>query len=252
MTRGTHNTDSIDFGFEQIAVEEKRGRVREVFDSVASNYDVMNDAMSLGVHRLWKSLLLDRLNPRSHMTLVDVAGGTGDIAFGFLGRGGGKALVCDINAAMLGHGQSREDRPQFDDDAIEWICGNAECLPLPDNCADAYTITFGIRNVTHRDKALSEARRVLKPGGHFLCLEFSMPNVPVLDDFYDAYSFQVLPRLGTLIAGDAESYRYLAESIRKFPKPEAFADMIKEAGLDNVSTHSLSGGIATLFSAWRL
>jgi demethylmenaquinone methyltransferase/2-methoxy-6-polyprenyl-1,4-benzoquinol methylase len=252
MNTDTKPTDSIDFGFEQVAVEEKRERVREVFASVASKYDIMNDAMSLGIHRAWKSILLDRLNPRPHMTLVDVAGGTGDIAFGFLRRGGGQAFVCDINDAMLAHGMSRRDRPKTDESALTWICGNAECLPLPHNCADAYTITFGIRNVTHRDKALSEARRVLKPGGHFLCLEFSMPDVPLLDDIYDVYSFEVLPRLGSLIAGDGESYRYLVESIRQFPDPETFAGMIEAAGLTNVTRQSLSGGIATLYSAWRV
>jgi demethylmenaquinone methyltransferase/2-methoxy-6-polyprenyl-1,4-benzoquinol methylase len=251
MTETPKKQEKIDFGFEDVPVEEKRTRVREVFDSVASRYDIMNDAMSLGVHRLWKSVLMDSLNPQEEMVLVDVAGGTGDISFGFLRRGGGSALVCDINHAMLKAGCDRSEAEEFGSRA-QWICGNAESLPLADKIADAYTITFGIRNVTHRDLALRDAYRVLKPGGHFLCLEFSVPDTPGFDKLYDFYSFNVLPQLGSAIAGDADSYRYLAESIRKFPKPEVFAGMIGDAGFGHVSHLPLSGGIASLYSAWRL
>jgi len=251
MTDASKEQEKIDFGFEEVPLEDKRGRVREVFDSVATRYDVMNDAMSMGVHRLWKSVLMDKLNPQGHMSLIDVAGGTGDISFGFLKRGGGKAYVCDINHAMLSAGRDRPEAEKVGQ-AAEWVCGNAECLPLPDKTMDAYTITFGIRNVTHRDKALTEAYRVLKPGGRFLCLEFSVPETPGFDKLYELYSFNVLPQLGSMIAGDADSYRYLVESIRKFPNPQAFSSMIEEAGFGQVSHLSLSGGIATLYSAWRL
>lgn len=251
MGKSSNSSEKIDFGFSQIARDEKSGRVADVFTSVADKYDLMNDALSLGVHRIWKSLLLDRLAPSPKMRLVDVAGGTGDISFGFLERGGGEALVCDINPAMLGAGRNRDKAETFGDKA-RWLCGNAESLPLPNRSVDAYTITFGIRNVTDRDAALREAWRVLRPGGHFLCLEFSEPETPGLDKLYDIYSFNLFPRIGSLIAGDAESYQYLAESIRMFPKPKDFAKQIEAAGLGQVNLHNLSGGIATLYSAWRI
>lgn len=247
----TINDETVDFGFEDVPVAEKRARVREVFDGVATSYDIMNDLMSLGIHRIWKSILLDMADPRADKVLVDVAGGTGDIALGFLGRGGKAAYVCDINHEMLKAGTKRPESAPLDD-KLNWVCGNAECLPLPDKTGDVYTITFGIRNVTHRDKALEEARRVLKPGGRFLCLEFSMPDIPGTEKIYDFYSFNVLPWIGEKVAGDADSYRYLAESIRKFPAPEDFADQIRDAGLSQVKTQALTGGIATLYSAWRL
>jgi demethylmenaquinone methyltransferase / 2-methoxy-6-polyprenyl-1,4-benzoquinol methylase len=250
----TDNT--IDFGFEEVRVDEKQGRVRAVFDGVAENYDLMNDLMSLGVHRIWKSILLDKADPKNASgpgkVLIDVAGGTGDIALGFLGRGGSTAYVCDINHAMLRVGTERKETALLEEKPLHWICGNAECLPLPDKTADVYTITFGIRNVTHRDQALRQARRVLKPGGRFLCLEFSMPEMPGTKKFYDLYSFQILPWIGKTVANDADSYRYLAESIRKFPAPQDFAAQIEEAGLKNVTFQNLTGGIATLYSAWRL
>lgn len=244
--------ETIDFGFEEVPVAQKRARVREVFDGVAENYDLMNDLMSMGIHRIWKSILLDMADPRPHKVLIDVAGGTGDIAFGFLDRGGAAAYVCDINHEMLKAGTKRREASLFEEKPLHWICGNAESLPIPDKTGDVYTITFGIRNVTHRDKALEEARRVLKPGGRFLCLEFSMPTIPGADKIYDLYSFRILPWLGEKVAKDADSYRYLAESIRKFPAPEDFAAQIEAAGLGQVKTQALTGGIATLYSAWRL
>lgn len=244
------------FGFRQVAEAEKAGLVRGVFDSVAGRYDLMNDLMSAGVHRRWKAALIDWLAPRGPMHLLDVAGGTGDIAFRFLDRTGGvdkgaRVTVCDINAAMVTVGRDRAlDRGITA--GIDWLCGDAERLPLPDASVDAYTIAFGIRNVTHIDRALAEARRVLKPGGRFLCLEFSTVVVPGLDRLYDLYSFQILPRLGAMVAGDAEAYRYLVESIRRFPNQARFAGMIEAAGLGQVKVRNLTGGIAALHSAWRL
>ncbi len=214
------------FGFRDVAEDEKEGLVREVFSSVARRYDLMNDLMSAGVHRLWKDAMIDWLNPQPGQQMLDVAGGTGDIAFRIAAaaraRGGeAKIVVCDINADMLNEGVRRAAGKG--EKTIEWICGNAESLPLPNSSFDAYTIAFGIRNVTHIDRALAEARRVLKPGGRFLCLEFSKVEAPGLDALYDIYSFSVLPRLGRLVADDAEAYRYLAESIRRFPPQAAFA-----------------------------
>lgn len=240
------------FGFEKVAWEEKQSRVRGVFDAVASRYDLMNDVMSAGLHRHWKNALIDRLNPREGMHLLDVAGGTGDIAFRFLTRQPkGRVTVCDINQAMLEQGRdSAIDRNLLQN--IEWACGNAESLPFPDAHFDAYTIAFGIRNVTDIPKALREAKRVLKPGGHFLCLEFSEVKLPLLAKIYERYSFDVIPRLGKLIAGDGAPYRYLVESIRQFPNQERFAGMIREAGLANVSYQSLQGGIVAIHSGWRV
>jgi len=252
------------FGFREVPEGEKEGLVKEVFSSVAARYDLMNDLMSAGVHRIWKDAMVEWLNPRPGWKVLDVAGGTGDIAFRIVEMarqrikqtGGGEApgkievAVCDINDQMLGEGRRRAE--EKGEAAIEWICGNAEALPFPDSSFDAYTIAFGIRNVTHIDKALSEARRVLKPGGRFLCLEFSKVEVPGLDTLYDAYSFKLLPKIGGYVAQDEESYRYLAESIRRFPPQAKFAGMIREAGLDQAKVRNLSGGIAAMHSAWRL
>ncbi len=239
------------FGFETVPEKEKGARVRGVFDSVASRYDLMNDLMSLGVHRLWKAAFIDRLNPRPKMRLLDVGGGTGDIAFKFLERGGGHVTVCDVNNAMLEVGRDRAiDRGILK--GVQWLTGDAENLPVQDSSFDSYTIAFCIRNVTHIDRALKEARRALKPGGHFLCLEFSHLLEPILRGLYDAYSFKALPALGEFIAGDREAYQYLAESIRRFPGQEAFSSMIAEAGLERVRHQNLSGGIAAIHSAWRL
>jgi demethylmenaquinone methyltransferase/2-methoxy-6-polyprenyl-1,4-benzoquinol methylase len=243
------------FGFRDVPEAEKEGLVREVFSSVAARYDLMNDLMSAGVHRIWKDAMVEWLNPQPGWRVLDVAGGTGDIAFRIAemarARGGQADItVCDINDKMLGEGRRRA--AEKNETAISWVCGDAEKLPLPDAQFDAYTIAFGIRNVTHIQNALREARRVLKPGGRFLCLEFSKVNVPGIDAVYDAYSFKLLPKIGALVAGDEESYRYLAESIRRFPAPEAFAAMIAEAGLGQVKIRSLSGGIAAMHSAWRI
>jgi demethylmenaquinone methyltransferase/2-methoxy-6-polyprenyl-1,4-benzoquinol methylase len=254
---------STHFGFRTVAEDEKVGLVRGVFDSVAGRYDLMNDLMSAGIHRLWKAALMDWLRPRAGQHLLDVAGGTGDIAFRFLDRtrakgatadkpsAAARVTVCDINWNMLGVGRDRAiDRGILG--GIDWVCGNAEALPVPSGSVDAYTIAFGLRNVTHIDQALAEARRVLKPGGRFLCLEFSKVEVPGLDALYDAYSFKLMPRIGGLVAKDEESYRYLAESIRRFPPQAKFAQMIGDAGLGQVKVRNLSGGIAAMHSAWRL
>jgi demethylmenaquinone methyltransferase / 2-methoxy-6-polyprenyl-1,4-benzoquinol methylase len=243
------------FGFRDVPEAEKEGLVREVFSSVAARYDLMNDLMSAGVHRIWKDAMVEWLNPRPDWNCIDVAGGTGDIAFRIAAmarsRGGEAAVtVCDINEKMVGEGKRRA--AEKGEGAIAWSVGDAEALPAPDNSFDAYTIAFGIRNVTHIEKALSEARRVLKPGGRFLCLEFSQVEVPGLDTLYDAYSFKLLPRLGDWVTKDAQSYRYLAESIRRFPAREKFARMIEAAGLSQVKVRTLSGGIAAMHSAWRI
>ncbi len=252
------------FGFKDVPEDQKESLVREVFSSVAAKYDVMNDLMSMGVHRLWKDAFVEWLGPRPGWTVLDVAGGTGDIAFRIAdlvrarGRaaansesgGEAKIVVCDINADMVGEGVRRAQAKG--ETAIEWITGDAEALPIADASMDAYTIAFGIRNVTHIDRALAEARRVLKPGGRFLCLEFSRVVVPGIDALYDAYSLNVLPRLGQAVAGDAEAYRYLAESIRRFPPQATFAKMIGAAGLSQVKVRNLTGGIAAMHSAWKI
>ncbi len=247
------------FGFREVPEDRKQSMVGEVFTSVASRYDLMNDLMSGGVHRLWKDAFVSWLNPQPGMRVVDVAGGTGDIAKRIVAHmrkktdaetNMGEVVICDINPAMLEAGRKRSDLEQ--EGAIRWACGNAEALPLPDASMDGYTIAFGIRNVTHIDRALAEARRVLKPGGRFLCLEFSRVEAPILDTLYDKYSFSILPRLGQMVAGDGEAYRYLAESIRKFPPQAQFARLIEQAGLGQVKFRNLMGGIAAMHSGWRL
>ncbi|MGB0681494.1 MAG: bifunctional demethylmenaquinone methyltransferase/2-methoxy-6-polyprenyl-1,4-benzoquinol methylase UbiE [Magnetovibrionaceae bacterium] len=239
------------FGFRDVPEDEKAGLVRNVFDSVAGRYDLMNDLMSMGVHRLWKADFLDQVRPRAEEALIDVGGGTGDIAFGWRKRGGGPVTVVDINAEMLAVGRDRAiDKGYLD--GLEWVNGDAERLPLPDSRFDCYTIAFCIRNVTHIEAVLADAQRVLKPGGRFLCLEFSQVVLPLLDQLYDRYSFQLLPRLGQWVAGDRDSYQYLAESIRKFPPQKRFAGMIRDAGFDLVKYRNLSGGIAAIHSGWKV
>lgn len=242
---------TVDFGFRRVDRAEKSGLVRQVFDSVAPRYDVMNDLMSLGIHRVWKRIFISDLNPRPRHTLLDLAGGTGDISFGWLAQGGGPVLLSDINAQMLAVGQDRAIERGFIGD-LSLLVADAERLPLPDRCVDRVSIAFGLRNCTDKDAVLHEARRVLKPGGRFLCLEFSRVRVAALNPVYDAWSFRVLPRLGRMVAGDAESYQYLAESIRTFPDQERLAAMMREAGLARVSVRTLSGGIAAIHAGWRL
>jgi demethylmenaquinone methyltransferase/2-methoxy-6-polyprenyl-1,4-benzoquinol methylase len=244
---------TTDFGYRQVAEHEKAGLVRAVFDTVASRYDLMNDLMSGGIHRLWKAELLDRLNPRPGETMLDVAGGTGDVALGIVERRGstGAVIVCDINRAMLEVGRDRAvDRGVLR--GVEFLCGDAERLPVASASVDAYTIAFGLRNVTHIDAALAEARRVLKPGGRFFCLEFSRVVAPRLAQLYDLYSFQIVPRIGQIVAGDREPYQYLVESIRRFPAQDELLTRIEQAGLERGRYRNLTGGIAALHSAWRL
>ena len=251
---GASRTQETDFGFERVALAEKQARVDDVFRSVAKRYDLMNDLMSGGLHRAWKAQAIAMLRPSRTRPFrhLDVAGGTGDVAFRVLEAGGPQTTVTvlDINEAMLRVGAERAGT-RFDG-RIDFVTGNAETLPLPDATFDAYTIAFGIRNVPRIELALQEARRVLKPGGRFLCLEFSKVDLPVLDRIYDAYSFHVIPRLGARVAGDAESYRYLVESIRKFPSPGLFAGMIEEAGFRHVTHRPLSGGIVAIHSGWKV
>jgi demethylmenaquinone methyltransferase / 2-methoxy-6-polyprenyl-1,4-benzoquinol methylase len=244
------------FGFRDVPLGEKQTLVNDVFHSVASRYDLMNDLMSVGLHRVWKDIMINALNPPRADTpfaLLDVAGGTGDVAFRAAGASGSgfRATVCDINSDMLDVGRQRAAARHLDD-RVSFVEGNAEALAFPDHQFDGYTIAFGIRNVPRIDLALGEAYRVLRPGGRFLCLEFSSVDVPGLDRIYDLFSFKVIPPLGRAVTGDAESYQYLVESIRKFPKPNAFAEMIRGAGFSRASWQSLSGGIVALHSGWRL
>ncbi len=241
------------FGYETVPEAEKAGRVHGVFRSVAGKYDLMNDAMSLGIHRLWKDAMMDWLAPRPGMRLLDVAGGTGDIAFRFLRRvkGDGHATVLDLTEDMLAEGRRRAEATEYAE-ALDWVVGDAMALPFAEARFDAYTISFGIRNVTRIGDALAEAYRVLKPGGRLLVLEFSQVPEPSLRWLYDRYSFNVIPPLGQALAGDRASYQYLVESIRRFPDQESFAGMISAAGFEQVKYRNLSMGIAALHSGWKL
>ncbi|XP_040078907.1 2-methoxy-6-polyprenyl-1,4-benzoquinol methylase, mitochondrial [Ixodes scapularis] len=279
VSTGPHQTSSTaealrdhytSFGYQKVAEHEKTEKVREVFDSVADNYDLMNDVMSAGIHRLWKDRLISVLGPLPGMQLIDVAGGTGDVSIRFLNaaryqelqaessfppesegsaREVARAHVVDINREMLSAGKRSKGHIYPD---ISWTQGDAENLPFGDNLFDAYTISFGIRNVTHIDRVLSEAHRVLKPGGRFLCLEFSRVENPLLRSVYDSYSFQVIPVMGLLLARDWKSYQYLVESIRKFPSQEIFKDMIEAAGFKEVTFENLLGGVAAIHSGFKL
>ncbi|MGH0146168.1 UNVERIFIED_CONTAM: hypothetical protein FKN15_011571 [Acipenser sinensis] len=278
---------STHFGFETVSEDEKTEKVYKVFENVAQKYDVMNDAMSLGIHRLWKDALLHLMSPTPGTLLLDVAGGTGDISFRFLDyirsrqdrearrdtlsrqsaswqeiteayqpgqsdtQGGVQAVVCDINKEMLKVGRQRAADRGYGT-GLSWVVGNAEELPFDNDKFDFYTIAFGIRNVTHIDQALQEAHRVLKPGGRFLCLEFSRVSNPLLSRVYDAYSFQLIPVLGEVIAGDWKSYQYLVESIRRFPDQEEFKAMIEDAGFFKVQFHNLTGGVVAIHSGFKL
>jgi demethylmenaquinone methyltransferase / 2-methoxy-6-polyprenyl-1,4-benzoquinol methylase len=244
------------FGFRDVPLGDKQTLVNEVFHSVAQRYDLMNDLMSMGLHRVWKNIMINALNPPKSdapFALLDVAGGTGDIAFRAAKAAGPgfHATVCDINTDMLEVGRTRAVARHVGEQ-VSFVEGNAEALAFPDRAFDAYTIAFGIRNVPQIDLALREAYRVLRPGSRFLCLEFSTVDVPGLDRIYDLFSFKVIPPLGRAVTGDAESYQYLVESIRKFPRPSAFAEMIRAAGFSRVKCESLSGGIVALHSGWRL
>jgi demethylmenaquinone methyltransferase/2-methoxy-6-polyprenyl-1,4-benzoquinol methylase len=244
------------FGFRDVPLGEKQTLVNEVFRSVAQRYDLMNDLMSVGLHRVWKDIMITTLAPPKSdapFALLDVAGGTGDIAFRAAKAAGAgfRATVCDINGDMLAVGRERAAKRHLDD-RVSFVEGNAETLSFADRSFDAYTIAFGIRNVPQIDLALREAYRVLRPGSRFLVLEFSTVDVPGLDRLYDLFSFKVIPPLGRVVTGDAESYQYLVESIRKFPRPSAFAEMISAAGFSRVKWQSLSGGIVALHSGWRL
>jgi demethylmenaquinone methyltransferase / 2-methoxy-6-polyprenyl-1,4-benzoquinol methylase len=259
--------EMADFGFQRLPLERKQARVDDVFRSVARRYDLMNDLMSGGLHRAWKDALVTAVDPPRDrpsvggdtaagarpFALLDLAGGTGDIAFRVVEAGGAgtRATVVDINAEMLAVGRARAAERGLDD-TIVFVESNAEALPFPDRCYDAVTIAFGIRNVPRVASALGEAYRVLRIGGRFLCLEFSQVDVPGLEALYDFYSFNVIPALGRAVAGDAQAYRYLVESIRRFPAPQAFAEMMRTAGFARVSFQRMSGGIVALHSGWRL
>ncbi len=245
----SHNVGTVSFGYEEIAPAEKTARVGAVFSSVARRYDVMNDAMSAGMHRLWKDRFVRRVKPREGETILDMAGGTGDIAFR-MAPSGAQITVADINQDMLDVGVERAFKRGID--GLVWSCQNAETLVFPDRSFDAYTIAFGIRNVADIPAALAEAYRVLKHGGRFFCLEFSTTTWPGFAEVYDAYSHKVVPRIGEAIAGDAHSYRYLIESIRRFPDMPAFAAMIRDAGFRQVKAEPILGGLVAIHSGWKV
>lgn len=249
----THNSETTThFGFETVPESEKAGRVQGVFGSVASKYDIMNDVMSVGIHRIWKDAMMDWLAPRAGQKLLDVAGGTGDISFRFLKRAGhAHATVLDLTEPMLIEGRKRAEADQKADQ-LDWIVGDAMNLPFEDNTFDVYTISFGIRNVTRPQEALNEAYRVLKPGGRLMVLEFSQIPNESMQWAYDRYSFNVIPVMGQIIANDRDSYQYLVESIRNFPDQDTFLDMVRTAGFENAKYRNLTMGIACLHSGWKI
>jgi len=247
----TTDQKTTHFGNQEVAEDQKAGLVHGVFTSVAGRYDLMNDLMSAGIHRLWKDAMMDWLAPRPSQRLLDVAGGTGDIAFRFLRRAqGATAVCCDMTEGMLEEGKRRAEAQL--EDRLEWVVGDAMALPFPDASFDVYTISFGIRNVTRPQEALAEAFRVLRPGGRLMVLEFSQLPNSGLQALYDAYSYNVIPAMGQAVTGDRDSYQYLVESIRKFPDQETFASMIRTAGFDQVKFRNLTMGVAALHSGWKL
>lgn len=248
---GDTSSETVDFGFASVPRGEKSRMVRAVFDSVAGRYDVMNDLMSLGVHRLWKRDFVAMMDPRPHRTLLDLAGGTGDISLLWLKSGGGPVLMTDINEQMLRVGRERAEKAARIE-KIGFAVADAEALPVADRSVDRVSIAFGLRNCTDKDLVLAEARRVLKPGGRFFCLEFSRLQVAVAAPLYERWSFSALPAIGERVAKDRESYQYLAESIRMFPDQETLAGMMRRAGLERVAYRNLTGGIAAIHSGWRL
>ena len=240
------------FGFQTVPESEKANKVQNVFTSVAGKYDIMNDIMSAGIHRIWKESMMNWLSPRSGQKLLDVAGGTGDISLKFLERAGsGHATVLDLTEKMLAVGKTRA-KDSAVQECLDWVVGDAMALPFQDNLFDVYTISFGIRNVTHPYRALTEAHRVLRPGGRLMVLEFSQIPVPLVQKAYDLYSFKIIPELGKLITGDRESYQYLVESIRNFPDQENFLKLLNEARFENTSYRNLSLGIAAIHSGWKI
>ncbi len=241
----------VDFGYRTVALSQKQKLVNGVFDSVASSYDIMNDLMSIGVHRLWKEALLDWMAPRPNQILADLAGGTGDVSLKFLQRGGLFAHVIDINEQMLAVGQTRRVMNKYQD-RLNWLAGDAQAIPLADKSVDRVTIAFGLRNVPDRMRALNQIVRILKPGGRFCCLEFSHVKNPLLSDIYDKWSFNVLPKLGQLVVGDSRSYQYLVESIRQFPSQAELCTMMADTGMGQIKVRNLSGGIAAIHSGWKL
>ena len=249
------NPDETHFGYRNVPLGEKQGLVDDVFHKVADRYDLMNDLMSFGLHRVWKDILVAKVHPPRNRPFahLDVAGGTGDVAFRVAEAGGKltRVTALDVNAEMLRVGRERAQKRR-DGDRVEFVEGNAESLPLPDNTFDAYTIAFGIRNVPRIDTALAEAYRTLKRGGRFLCLEFSRVDSPILDQIYNAYSFAAIPAIGKIVTGDGRPYRYLVESIRQFPAPDLFAQMIADAGFARADFTRLSGGIVAIHSGWKL
>lgn len=255
-TDAQNNLDSspdaqVDFGYQNVALSQKQELVNSVFDSVASSYDIMNDLMSIGIHRLWKEALLDWMAPRPNQILADLAGGTGDVSLKFLERGGQFAHVIDINEQMLAAGRKRKVMNKFQE-RLNWLAGDAQDIPLADNSVDRVIIAFGLRNVPDRMKALNQIVRILKPGGRFCCLEFSHVKNPILSSVYDGWSFNILPKLGQLVAGEAQPYQYLVESIRRFPSEAELCSMMADTGMAQIKVRNLSGGIAAIHSGWKL